>query len=115
MGGLPRGRPTDPGLGNLSEALRDAARREINPDQAPKLRAHAVGTLAELRKIKGDRTGNGGPAGCIFSGWAAPMDGGQGIFVWDHVSTKADDGGAVLPNGTIQVANVPIGRWRRIL
>ncbi len=112
MSRRPIGRPSDPGAGNLYDAIQDLG-KETTPEFAPKLRAHAIGTLAELRRTRGDIAGNAGPASCMLSGFTAPMDGGQGVFLWDPTSVAKDDGGVLLPGGTVQVANIATGRWRR--
>jgi hypothetical protein len=108
----PIGRPSDPGAGNLYDAIQTLG-QETLPEDAPKLRALAIGTLAQLRKTRGDVAGNAGPASCMLSGFTSPMDGGQGVFLWDPTSVAKDDGGVLLPGGTVQVANVATGRWRR--
>jgi len=112
MSDVPRGRPIDPGLGNLADAQKAARDAEIIPERAPKLRGHAIGTLAELRKTLGDITGNRGPASTMLSGYETAQDGGEGTFVWHPTSVDADNGGKGV-NGRVQVANVKVGRWHR--
>jgi len=112
MSDRPRGRPIDPGLGNLADAQRQALDAEIIPERAPKLRALAIGTLAELRKTPGDITGNRGPASTMLSGYKEAQDGGEGNFVWHPTSTDADNGGVGV-SGRVAVAGVKVGRWHR--
>lgn len=112
MSDEPRGRPIDPGLGNVVDAQKAARDAEVIPERAPKLRAHAIGTVAEMRKTLGDITGNRGPASTMLSGYETAQDGGEGTFVWHPTSVDADNGGKGV-NGRVQVANVKAGRWHR--
>lgn len=68
-----------------------------------------VNTHAQLRMIKGDPNGIGGPRAAIVGGNVLAVDGGQGVFVWDPGSTAADDDSTV-----IQSSQTTVGRWRKI-
>jgi len=109
VGRRPLGRPTDPGAGNLYDAI-TALGKETLPEDAPKLRAHAMGTLKEARATRGDVAGNSGPAAFVLAGELETLDGLEGIFAWHPTSTSKDDEGTT----TIAVANIKTGRWKRI-
>lgn len=108
--GRPIGRPSDPGLSNLFDAINSGRQREITPDLAPKLRAITLGSLKELRKTRGDQTGNRGPAACILAGNTETRDGGEGVFLWHPTLTTPDNGGQGSA-GVVAVAGVETGRW----
>jgi hypothetical protein len=108
----PRGRPTsasttEQALSDHHDALK--APITVDPNQAPALKAITVSTLAELRATRGDAAGDRGPRACTLAGTTDPLDGGEGVFVWDQTSTAADDGVDV-----VEVVGVPTGRWRRM-
>jgi hypothetical protein len=108
----PRGRPTDQSPpANAIGDLHDAAKvpTAVLPDQAPALKAITIATLAELRATRGDAAGQLGPRSCMLAGSVDPLDGGEGVFVWDETSTATDDGTDV-----VEAAGVPTGRWRRM-
>lgn len=81
----------------------------ILPSEAPELRGQSIGTRDEARRTRGSADGNRGPRAMTLAGYATPLDGGEGVFVWDATSTAADDEGAT----TLMVAGVDVGRWRR--
>ena len=65
----------------------------------------SVDTLEELTSITGVESG----ALVEMRGYAAPGDGGGGVFIWDPASTEAADGGVVVAGTT----NPDLGRWIR--
>lgn len=96
--------------GKLTSVEDELGRRaKVPPELAVELRAHSIATLAELRKTRGDNAGNRGPRACMLAGYETPLDGGEGVFIWDYTSVAADDGGT----STVLVAGVEQGRWRR--
>lgn len=108
-----RGRPirasVTPETVNLADALEQPV--PVDPALAVELRGHSVATLAELRKTRGSRDGNRGPRMCMFAGYVDPLDGGEGMFVWDDTSTAVDDEGLTVA----EVFGVSPGRWRRAI
>lgn len=81
------------------------------PDTVPALKAITLATHAALRNQVGDYAGQLGPRACIVTGRSAPLDGGEGIYVWDATSTQFDDDVAAIQPFGIAVGKP--GRWRR--
>ncbi|HET7036587.1 MAG TPA: hypothetical protein VFI42_12965 [Thermomicrobiaceae bacterium] len=106
MSDRPIGRPSDPTAANLYDAIVGRS-REVAPETAPRLRSITMPTIAEMRKFRGDTSGNLGPRACILAGTETVLDGGQAIYVWDQSSVAKDDGVNV-----VQVKGVTTGRWR---
>lgn len=75
---------------------------EISPELVPKLRAITVASVATLRTIDGDLSGNRGPACVILNGTAEPGDGGFGLFYW-HNTLQTANGAAFDDNGVTYV------------
>jgi len=97
-----RGQPTSTDVNDIEKMLKRAGLPEILPELAPKLRAITVATVAQLRTIPGDLSGNRGPSSCILNGTAAPGDGGFGLFYW-HDTLQAANGAAFDDNGVTYV------------
>lgn len=97
--------------GQLLQFLRDVyeeIKRLSTPAGASPI---TLPTHQALRGVIGDLAGSLGPRASIVTGRAAPLDGGQGIYVWDPTSTLADDDAATLqPNA---IADGKPGRWRK--
>ena len=113
------GRPTRAMLANedtllaLLSDLYDAAKeaeRDRFPSSIPALKAITLPTYLALRAQAGDTAGEKGPRACLLAGKSGPVDGGQGVFVWDAASTLTDDNATV-----IQVTGIVTGRWRKVL
>jgi hypothetical protein len=83
--------------------------RPILPSRAPNLKSITLETLADLRKTVGDDQGEKGPRSLILAGGTANLDALTGVWVWDSLSTLADNGTTV-----IQVTGIAVGRWRKI-
>jgi hypothetical protein len=94
----------------LAEAYADIASllRAQLPSSVPNLKAVTLPTHAALRKQVGDLNGENGPRACIVTGRVNPLDGGEGVFVWDPTSTLTDD-----DINVIQPGDSPSGRWRK--
>jgi hypothetical protein len=99
---LDRPQPDSTDVNQLEKMLRRAGFPEITPDLAPKLRAITVATVAILRTIDGDVSGNRGPACCLLNATATPGDGGVGIFYWNPTLQGAN-GAAFDDNGVTYV------------
>lgn len=98
---------------NLANAIENPG--PVDPASAPQLRAHSIGTLAELRRTPGSSDGNGGPRACILAGQLAPLDAGAGVFVWDPISTLSDNARATVTAFTVAAVAGHAGRWRRLI
>lgn len=98
----------------LMEVYNDLAAllRTQLPSTIPALKAITLPSYAELRKQVGDLAGQLGPRAIIVTAKDAykngPLDGGEGIFVWDPTSTLTDNDATVL-----QPLGLPSGRWRK--
>lgn len=97
----------DPNLTPMQDAIEAPDR--ILPVEAPELRGQSIGTRDEARKTRGSADGNRGPRAMTLAGYETPLDGGEGVFVWDATSTAADDEGTT----TLMVVGVAVGRWVR--
>lgn len=80
------------------------------PDTIPALKAITLPTHLALRNQIGDYNGQLGPRAAIVTGRSSPLDGGQGIYVWDATSTLVDDDSATIQPLTL--LGKP-GRWRK--
>ena len=80
------------------------------PATVPGLQAITVSTHAALRLQVGDYAGQLGPRACIVAGRVNPLDGGEGVYVWDEGSTLSDDDSAVIQPLSLGGKN---GRWRK--
>ena len=105
----------DPVIRNLADAI--SAPPPVLPVDSPILRAFSVGTLVELRKTIGSIDGNSGPRAVLLAGHVTPLDAGAGVFIWDPVSTLADDA-TTTPSANSTVCPAVLaatkGRWRRL-
>lgn len=107
-----RGQPTSTDVNDLEKMLRRAGMPEISPELVPKLRAITVATVAQLRTIDGDLSGNRGPSSCILNGTATPGDGGFGLFYW-HNTLQGANGAAIDDNGVTYVQVMgPSGQFK---
>lgn len=77
----------------------------------PTLKSITSPTHAEARQHVGDYAGNAGPRAMIVCGKDTPIDGYQGIFVWDATSILDDDGFNTLQPNAVGLGRP--GRWRR--
>lgn len=98
-----------PILTGFYERLVELGRAQL-PSTVPALKAVTLSTFANMRMQAGDADGEKGPRACIVTGGSSLLDGSEGVFAWDPTSTAADDNA-----NTIQVALVPVGRWRRMV
>ena len=97
-------------LANFYESLVELFRDQL-PSTVPGLKCVTSPTHAEARQHVGDYAGQLGPRAMIVAGRTAPLDGGEGIFVWDATSTLADDDtNTMQPNAVL--FGKP-GRWRK--
>jgi hypothetical protein len=80
------------------------------PDTVPALKAITVQDHRSLRNQVGDYAGQLGPRACIVAGRTGPLDGGEGVYVWDATSTLADDDAATIQ--PLSLGGKP-GRWRK--
>lgn len=98
-------------LTEIYEDLKGLQGRQM-PSTVPALKAITLPTHQALRTQPGDLGGELGPRAVICSGRDSvangPLDGGEGIFVWDPTSTLADD-----DVNTIAVDGYNVGRWRK--
>lgn len=99
---LDRPQPTFTDVNDLEKMLKRAGMPEISPELVPKLRAITVDTVATLRTIDGDLSGNRGPRCVILNGTATPGDGGFGLFYW-HNTLQGANGAAIDDNGVTYV------------
>lgn len=86
----------------------------ISPARIPALLAITMPTLDELRATRGDPNGLSGPRACILAGKVDPLDGGEGVFIWNVTSIAVDDDGVTTVESP--AAGVPDGapgRWIR--
>jgi hypothetical protein len=80
--------------------------------------ARGISVVASMAQLRSARSFAGTPArpapasagGAVvfLRGYRAPLDGGEGFFVWDPASTAADDGGTIIAPDASSA-----GRWRR--
>lgn len=96
----------------LEEVYEDLAalKRTQLPSTVPALKAVTLATHLDLRRQVGDLAGQLGPRAIIVGGRTGPLDGGEGVFVWDPTSQLADDDAAVMQ--PFNVGTGP-GRWRK--
>ena len=86
--------------------------QSIMPSQAPALKAIASANLTAIRQTLGATDGELGPRALLIAGGVTPLDGGQAIYVWNAVDTRADDGATVICPAAIGPTNP--GRWNRV-
>jgi len=86
----------------------------ISPARIPALLAITMPTLDELRATRGDPEGLTGPRACILAGKVEPLDGSEGVFIWDVTSIAVDDDGeTTVESPAAGVPDGAPGRWRR--
>ncbi|MFC5356490.1 glycosyl hydrolase family 28-related protein [Azospirillum himalayense] len=109
----PDGVPVDIRVNGVPVAVSDASGALVaatGSDAAASLadRFQRVDSIAALRTIPAAKARALGSIS--VTGYHSAGDRGGGLFVWDNVSTVADDGGLVIrPDGAVTV-----GRWRRV-
>lgn len=107
--------PTSQDVNAISKALGRAGFPIIPPELVPAIKAVTMATVAQMRTIAGDISGNIGPACCLLNATATPGDGGVGVFYWHNTSTDQDDNGVttVQVMGSSGQFKTP-GCWKRV-
>lgn len=96
------------------DVLLPLSKDAISPERIPALLAITMPTLDELRATRGDPEGLTGPRACILAGKVDPLDGSEGVFIWNTTSIAVDDDGVTTVESP--AAGVPDGapgRWIR--